>query len=205
MRAVGKRAIRSDKKREIKPTMPVTQIDGIRRLAFITRTPIKSVAEEIVIYTLNSAEIRDHIAPYIQRDITLGNVLLHGNDRRLSLRLNEDGEETERLSLRLTRDIYSLVAVLAYGLSVTPSKATALLLREGMRDYEFVERYVRSYLLNSVDEFHLREVEKVLRSVGKDESLASLLSAIVDEVKRPLVSAKEMIGEFLINNWRDRD
>lgn len=202
---MGERGERSDKKREIKPTLPVTLKDGIYRLAFITRTPVKDVAEEIVIYTLNCPKIRGNIAPYIQRDITLGNTLLHGNEKRLSLRLNEHGEETERLSLRLTRDIYSLVAVLAYGLDVTVSKATALLLREGMQDYEFVERYVRSYLLNSVDEYHLREVEKVLRSVSKDESLASLLSAIVDEVKRPLVSAKQMVGEFLINNWRERD
>lgn len=205
MIAIGERATRSDKKREIKPTLPITLKDGIYRLAFITRKPIKDLCEEIIIYTLNSAEIREIIAPYIRRDITLGNVFLHGNDERQELRLNEHGEETERLSLRLTKDIYSLVAVLSYGLDVTVSKTTALLLREGMKDYEFVERYVRSYLLNSVDEYHLREVEKVLRSVSKDESLASLLSAIVDEVKRPIVNAKQMIGEFLINNWRDRD
>ncbi|MGX9136169.1 hypothetical protein ACWV26_17775 [Rummeliibacillus sp. JY-2-4R] len=200
-----KRAVRSDKKRDVKPTVPISLKDKIYRLAFITNSPVKNVAEDLVIYSLNSAEVRDNIAPYVRRDVRLGNTFLNGSTKREQLPINLREEETERLSMRLPQKVHNSVAAIAYGLDCTISKATATLLLEAIDDFDFINRYVKAYLENSLDDYHLREVEKIVKSVGEHESLASILGAIIEEIKRPVASAKEMIGEFLINNWRDND
>lgn len=102
-----------------------------------------------------------------------------------------------------------MVNVLSYGLDCSVSKACALLLYEGMNDFEFVNEYVKKYLADNLDEHHLREVEKIVSYVEKEngenkDSWAAVLSAMIDELKRPVVTAKEFIGEFLINNWQDK-
>lgn len=198
-----KRATRSDRKRDVKPTVPISLKDKIYRLAFITNKAVKNVAVDLVIYSLNSAEVRDNIAPYVRRDVRLGNTFLNGSTKREELPINLRNEETERLSLRLPQTIHNSVAAVAYGLDCTISKATATLMFEAINDFEFLNRYVKAYLEDNLDDYHLRELEKIIESTDESESLASILGAIIDEIKRPVANAKQLIGEFLINNWRD--
>ena len=199
---------RSDKKRDVKPTIDVNLKDAIYRLSFVTRTPVKEVCEELCLYSINNRKTRDNISNYIRRDIRLDNTFFNGNREREELPINTKGE-TERISLRLTSEVHEMVNVLAYGLDCTVSKACALLLHEGMNDFEFVNHYVRKYLEDSLDEHTLREVEKIVSYVEKEngeskDSWAAVLSAMVDEVKKPVITAKEVVGEFLISNWRDK-
>lgn len=198
---------RSDKKRDVKPTIDVNLKDAIYRLSFVTRTPVKEVCEELCLYGLNNRKIRDNISIYIRRDIRLGNTFFNGNKNREAFPTS--GEENERISLRLTSEIHEMVNVLAYGLDCSVSKACALLLHEGMNDFEFVNQYVRKYLADSLDEHTLREVEKIVSYVEKEngkskDSWAAVLSAMIDEVKKPVITAKEVVGEFLVSTWRDK-
>lgn len=198
---------RSDKKRDVKPTIDVNLKDAIYRLSFVTRTPVKEVCEELCLYSLNNRKIRDNISIYIRRDIRLGNTFFNGNKDREGLPTS--GQENERISLRLTSEVHEMVNVLAYGLDCSVSKACAMLLHEGMNDFEFVNQYVRKYLADSLDEHTLREVEKIISYVEKEngeskDSWAAVLSAMIDEVKKPVITAKEVVGEFLISTWRDK-
>lgn len=204
METIGERATRSDKKRDVKPTVPISLKDKIYRLAFITNSPVKNVCVDLVIYSLNSSEVRDNIAPYVRRDVRLGNSFLNGSAKRGELPLNLNKEETERLSMRLPQTVHNSIAAVAYGLDCTISKATATLLHEAIDDFDFLNRYVKAYLENNLDDYHLRELEKIIESTDESESLTSVLGAIIDEIKRPVINAKQMIGEFLINNWRDK-
>lgn len=198
---------RSDKKRDVKPTIDVNLKDAIYRLSFVTRTPVKEVCEELCLYSLNNRKIRDNISIYIRRDIRLGNTFFNGNKNREAF--TTSGEENERISLRLTSEVHEMVNVLAYGLDCSVSKACALLLNEGMNDFEFVNGYVRKYLEDSLDEHTLREVKKIVSYVEKEngeskDSWAAVLSTMIDEVKKPVITAKEVVGEFLVSTWRDK-
>lgn len=198
---------RSDKKRDVKPTIDVNLKDAIYRLSFVTRTPVKEICEELCLYSLNNRKIKDNISIYIRRDIRLENTFFNGDREREEIP-NTRGE-SERISLRLTSEVYEMVNVLAYGLDCSVSKACGLLLHEGMSDFEFVNEYVRKYLEDNLDEQTLREVEKIVTYVKKEngeskDSWAAVLSAMIDEVKKPVITAKEVVGEFLISNWRDK-
>lgn len=199
---------RSDKKRDVKPTIDVNLKDAIYRLSFVTRTPVKEVCEELCLYSLNNRNIRDNISNYIRRDIRLDNTFFNGKRDRKEMPIIASGD-SERISLRLTSEVHEMVNVLGYGLDCSVSKACALLLHQGMNDFEFVNEYVRKYLADSLDEHTLREVEKIVSYVEKEngeskDSWAAVLSAMIDEVKKPVITAKEVVGEFLISNWRDK-
>lgn len=199
---------RSDKKRDVKPTIDVNLKDAIYRLSFVTRTPVKEVCEELCLYSINNRKIRDNISIYIRRDIRLGSTFFNGDREREEMPINTRGE-SERISLRLTSEVYEMVNVLAYGLDCSVSKACALLLHQGMNDFEFVNEYVHKYLADSLDEHTLREVEQIVSYVEKEngeskDSWAAVLSAMIDEVKKPVITAKEVVGEFLVSTWRDK-
>ncbi len=70
---------RSDKKRDVKPTIDVNLKDAIYRLSFVTRSPVKEVCEELCLYSLNNRKIRDNISVYMRRDIRLGSTFFNGN------------------------------------------------------------------------------------------------------------------------------
>lgn len=205
MKEEWRRQVRSDRKRDIKPTIDISLHDAIYRLSYITRTPVKDVCEAICVYGINSSAIRGKLAVYFRRNIRINNTLYNGNLDRKQITKRTSNGVCERISLRLSKDDHEVVNALAYGLDCSTSRACALLLEQGMKDFDFVDNYVRKHLEDSLDDKRLQELKKVMRYVsGKDaeiDSWASLLSAIVDEVKKPVSSTKELVSEFLINTW----
>jgi len=203
---VGQRKERSDKKRDVKPVISIELKDAIYRLAYITQTPIKDVAERMINHAITEREIIDNLSQSFRRDVRINNTLHHGHiqNRRISKR--EEGER-ERITLRLTQRTYEVVAVLAYALDVSASRVCALLLDESMHDFRFVNGYVNRYLSGKLSESQMRELRDILRYVNEYEddqmTLASLLSSIVDEVSAPVTRMKDAVSEFIVKSWRD--
>ena len=178
------RKVRSDKKRDIKPTISLELKDSIYRLAFITRTPVKDVCELLVKNVLfENEDIIKDLSRNFRRDIRINNTLYVGHLKNERIAKIEDGE-TERISFRLTNEDYEIIYALSYALDCSVSRVASILFYESITDAVFIERYVESYL-DSLDKSRKKELKQLLKyirkEIGESYSLADLLSYLVDE------------------------
>ena len=68
-----KRKVRSDKKRDVKPTISSNLKHCIYRLSYITSTPVKDVAETLCEKGLRSRKVMDYLSTYFRRDLKFAN------------------------------------------------------------------------------------------------------------------------------------
>lgn len=197
---------RSDKKVDVKPTIPLELKDAIYRLSYILKIPVMYVAERLVTYAINNTGIRSDIGMHFQRPVYIDGILYHGSlaNTPIIKRLNKG--EAERIHLRIKQPVAEVLAAFAYALNCSQSKACAILLEASMNDVDFINRYVQQHLERNLDETRMGELRVFMRSINHkkvdQDSWAALLSYMVDEVKKPLESAKEVVNEFIINHWK---
>lgn len=203
----GKRQ-RSDKKRDVKPTILVELKDAVYRLSYITKTSVKDVVEQMIIHSINSRKIVDDLSKYFRRQIHMNDTIFRGNIGMPRIAKREEGER-EQVTTRLKQRDYEIVSALAYALDVSPTRVCAILLDAAMRDFHFINSYVRKYLTTELTPGQLNELQKILLFVNNDDeieeklSLADLLSLIVNEVSTPITKLKDTVNDFIIKNWRD--
>lgn len=206
MSRVGERKIRSDKKRDVKPTISLDLKDAIYRLSYITQTPVKDVCEQLVLYAVKDSKIFEDLSLYFVRDIRIRNTL-HLGDREIKPIAKREYTASERITLRLTQHDYEILTRLAYALDVRPTRVCAVLLKMGMSDFRFVNNYVARYLhgrLTDSQTKELSEIARYLRKVTNEKyTLASLLSVIVEEVSAPITRVKDAVDEFIVKYWRE--
>ena len=206
MKRVAQRKVRSDKKRDVKPTINLALKDAIYRLAYITQTPVKDVCEQIVRYTINDRDVIEELALKFVRDVRIANTLYIGHRAIITINKREFCENS-RVTLRLNAVDYEVLTRLAYALDCRPTRVCAVLLDAGMRDFRFINNYVMRYLdgkISDKDTKELREIVRYMNGVtGEQHTLASILSAIVDEVSAPIGRVKDAVSEFIVKNWRD--
>lgn len=206
MSKVGQRKQRSDKKKDVKPTVKLELKDAIYRLSHITQTPVKAVAEQMVDYAINERDVTDNLSQSFRRNIRINNTLYRGSIDNVHVGRRETGV-CERLTLRLTQQSYEGVSVIAYALDVSPSRVCALLLDASMHDFRFINTYVSRYLNSQVSPEQMKELRNILRYSNEDVddymTWAAFLSAIVDEVSAPVTRIKDAVSEFIVRNWRD--
>lgn len=207
MGRVGSRKTRSDRKRDIKPTVPAELRDCIYRLAFITDRPIKDVVESILIEGSQRKKPLGHISQYFIRDVRVGNSLYMGDRERTPVSKRAAGVKTVRISTRVTQDMYGSLEGISYAMGCSVSRACALLLDATLRDVEFVDGFAREYIEQHVDAERMAELKKVLKYINAgnpyDERLswATLLSFLVDEVKEGAEKLQDTVTEFVVNRW----
>lgn len=208
MGRVVKRKTRSDKKRDVKPTVDINLKDAIYRLSFITKTPVKDVAEIMIEHAFNNREIINGISISFRRDIRLDSTLYKGHIDNPHIGRRIPGVN-ERLTVRLTQQSFEVVSALAYALDVNSSRVCAILLDASMRNFDFINSYINKYLKSELSPYQLKELKNLLRYVneGIEEkiNLATLLSYIIDEVNAPIVNVKDAVTDFVIHHWRDNE
>ncbi len=204
---MGERKQRSDKKRDIKPTVALELRDCIYRLAFITDTPIKDVIEAILLDGSKRQKPMNHLSQYFLRDIRIGRTLYLGDPDRIPLGRRGTTGKTFRLSTRVTQHMYREMESIAYVMGCSVSRATALLIDATIRDVDFVNDFVRQYLERHVDEERMRELKKVLKYINAENpyseriSYAALLSYLVDEVRVGAEKVQDTVSSFVIHHW----
>ncbi|MDV2888137.1 hypothetical protein RYX45_23525, partial [Alkalihalophilus pseudofirmus] len=72
------RKTRSDKKRDVKPTVSSNLRDCIYRLSYITQTPVKDVVEILCEKGLKSRKVVEYLSQYFRRDFQFINTLFIG-------------------------------------------------------------------------------------------------------------------------------
>jgi len=193
------RKVRSDKKRDIKPTVPLELKECVDRLCYITNRPIKDIAEEICICGLNSRKVIELLSENFRRNYTFRSTVLMGDLSRDSLQKERIKGIKERITIRFTQDVYEKINSLSYSLDVTPSKATALLLDGTFRNGEFINQYLEKHIVQELDVNRQRELKAILKFINKNNpynkevTLSALVAYYFDEIKSGLISFQDFI------------
>lgn len=199
------RKVRSDKKRDVKPTISVDLKNCIYRLSYITDTPVKDVAEIICEKGLRTRKVIEYLSHYFRREYQFMSTIYLGDLGRESLQSKYQSGKNERITTRFNQATYEDIKSLSDALDVTPTKATALLLDASIRNTNLLNAFVKTYLHGTIDKNRMKELKQVLHYVNKnnpyneDISWFTLLSMIYEEVKDGTVNVKEAI-----NNWVDK-
>jgi len=206
VKKIGESGQRSDKKRDVKPTIKLDLKDTIYRLSSLTFTPVKDVCPELCMYVINDRESIKSLSSMFKRDLRFDNTMFigHNSNKTITKKLNGYGE---RITMRLTYNQYQKVALLAFALDCTVSRTTAVLLEMSMNEVRFVNKYVKNYLKSELTESQLRQFKEILKYVNKygesQYSWASLLAHVVDEVGTPVTRIREFISDFTELKWRE--
>ncbi|MCM3169477.1 hypothetical protein [Peribacillus frigoritolerans] len=202
------RKTRSDKKRDIKPTISTNLKDCIYRLSYITNTPVKVVVEVLCEKGLKSRKVIDYLSNYFRRDFKFLNTVYMGDLERESLQRKYQSGKNERISTRFKQETYEEISLLSQALDVTPSKATSLLLDASIRNTNLLNAFVKTYLHDHIDETRMKELKQVLKYINKNNpykeeiSWFTLLSMIFEDVKDSTTNIKEVIHSW-IDKYRE--
>ena len=203
-----KRKERSDRKHDIKPTIPFQLRETICRLSYITDTPIKDVGEYITELGLESEQVLDYLSKHFKRDFNYKTTFYIGdlNVEKLTMKnINKQANSTTRITIRFKKETYEYINKLAFSLDVTPSMATALVLDASMRHSDVVNKYIKTYLKERLNGTKMKELKKILSFINdnnpydKEVTWAELLSYIYDEIK----SGANTITNT-IHSWLDK-
>lgn len=201
------RKVRSDKKKEVKPTISVQLKDTIYRISYITNTPVKDIAESLCIHGISSKKVMDVLSWNLRRSIRLDNTMYMGDLSRPALQRMGPAGECERISVRFKQCDYENLSTLAFGLSVTPSRATALLLDASIRDRDFINSYFEGYLNKQLDDRRMAELKVVLKYLNENNpyeeeiSWGMLLSYIMEEIRDGASTVADSISAY-IKKWK---
>ncbi|MEK4966785.1 hypothetical protein MKX29_03665 [Cytobacillus sp. FSL R7-0696] len=197
-----KRQTRSDKKKDIKPTISIDLKNCIYQLSYVTNQPVKDIVEILCEKGLQSRKVMEYLSQYFRRDYQFFNTTFFGQLERESLQRKYQSPKNERVSVRFTQWTYEDIRKLSDALDVTPSKATALLLDASVWNANLLNAMVKLFLHEQLDQSRMDELKRVMKYVSKNNpyneeiSWFNLLSFIFDEVKDTTTNVK-----VAINNW----
>lgn len=196
------RKIRSDKKRDVKPTVPLALKECIDRLSYITSIPIKDISEEICLYGLYSRKVIELLSEKFRRNYNFKNTLFVGDLNRESVQKQRIKGIKQRITIRFQQDVYEKINSLSYALDVTPTKATALLLDVAIRDNEFIVQFLEKNIIGELDINRQRELKAILKFINKNNpyaesvTISDLLMYYFDEIKSGLITFQEFIDRL---------
>ena len=204
-RGTKNRKVRSDKKRDVKPTISTNLKDCIYRLSYVTNTPVKDVAEIICAKGLQSRKVIEYLSNYFRRNLMFASTIYYGDLDRESLQRKYQKGKNERITIRFTQTIYEDIYKLSNALDVTPSKATALLLDASVRNTNLLNAFVKNHLHKHLDHNRMKELKAILKYINKNNpyseeiSWFALISMLIEEFKDSTSSIKE-----IIHSWIDK-
>lgn len=191
---------RADKKRQVKPLIPIDTKETIHRLSHITSTPIKDVCEFLICHVIRDKKTIDVLVTHFRRSIMIDKTFCNGNinGKHIGKRLNEPGE---LVSITFKKPDYELISALAYALDCTPTRTTAILLQHASCDVSAVNEYVYVNMRNQLTEGQIKELRKVLTYINhyNDDAVswAAILSKIVGDVRPATSKLRDLVEEFL--------
>ena len=205
MKRVGERKTRSDKKRDVKPLVKSEVKEAVMRISHITFMPIKDVCEFLTVYAANDRNTLDRLTKFIKRSVRLDNTLYNGDSEAIPI-TKRFSDSREKVTIKFKRDDFERISTLAYAMDCTPTRATAILLTQGIRNVGAVNAFVRKYLAEELTPRQMEELRQILsythRYDDDNHSWASALSAIVGDVRPAMRSLREIVDEFLRSHKR---
>lgn len=201
------RKVRSDKKRDVQPTISKELKECIYRLSYITDTPVKDVAERISIEGFRRKKVISYLSRNFRRDIRIDNTVYMGDIERLSVKKRTSRGQSERISIRFKSDMHERLSALSYALDCSVARACALLLDATVRDVNFINDFAYEYLNEQVDKQRMDELKKVLQYINSENpyeeeiSWSVLLSYLMKEVKVHAEKVQDTVTDFIVKTW----
>lgn len=190
----GERKVRLDKKRDVKPMIPVHLKKTIYRLSDICDLPVKDIAVILCAEGIHSKEVMELLKPNFRRGVRLGNTIYFGNLDNPSLQRKKDKGFHERITIKFETADFENIALLAHALAVTPSRATALLLDASIRDPDFIHTLMRVHSKRKrLTEEHKADLKKVIKYINSDNPYKSVIT---------WADILIYVGDFVVNGWR---
>lgn len=199
------RKVRSDKKRDVKPTVHISLHETISRISYITNQPMKDVAEYLCVRGLNSRKTIELLSTKFRRDYSFKNTVFIGDLEIAPERVVRISGARKRLTIRFTQETHDAIGDLAYALDLTISSTTALLLDVTVKNNDIIESFFAKHIISSLDANRKEQLKEVLRYIKKDNPYASddeitlggLISYIIEEMMDYTVNAKKAIERWL--------
>lgn len=199
------RKVRSDKKKDVKPTVDLELYNCVSRISHITYKPMKDVGEAFCLHGLYSRKVIDYLSKSFRRNYDFESTVYIGDPAIESKRVKKKANETARLTMRFLQKDYDQIAELAYSLDTTISSATSYLLHASVQDTDIVNEYVSQYVEDQLDDNRKKQLKLVLEYIRKENpytmneiTLAQLLSYIMDNV---IGHSRDM--KRAVENWLD--
>lgn len=202
------RKVRSDKKKEVKPSLSTELKEAIYRISYITQTPVKDIAVLLCDKGFVSPDVMSYLSPQFRRTVRLKNTMYMGDLERPSLRTRSLPGKTEKITIKFEQSSYENICMLAYALDVTPTRATALLLHTSLHHSDILNKYIQEHLKGHLSVPRMKELRKVLLYLNANNthdaevSWITFLSYLYDDVKNGDLTVSESIQEFL-SRWRN--
>ncbi len=191
---------RSDKKKEVKPTIQTELFEIISRISYITNTPLKTVAETILQKCFHSTTVADQLSSNFVRDYWIGQTLYVGNHDFTARRtISISGSKTRRISLRLNASDQNELSKVAYSLNLTLTSASALLLDIAIYETNFIHEYVFNYVDSTLDDKRKAQLKLLISSIheqlepGQSSGLTLMLNRIVESAGNTVAAIESFL------------
>lgn len=198
------KAPRKDKKRDVRPTISKKLYVTIDRISYITRMPIKDVAEELCERGMEKANVIDHISSYFQRSYWHKSTFYNedlGNKKFLGAKAIKG--DKQRITIRFSQIFHERLYHLAYALDTSVSSATGFLLFASCKDADIVNDIVEKCMSDHLDEARVKELKEVVKYINKSNpyseevSFVHLISYLMDE----LMKSTEDTFKRAVDKW----
>lgn len=205
-----RRKTRSDKKRDMRPTISTENYECLSRISYITNSPIKQVGETFCKLALITTPIIDSLSGFFLRDYwSTANVLYPGHyDNEKYPVVRKPGRI--RVTIRLRQQDYDKIQRLAFSLSITPHATAAILLEKALQTPEIVDAFISHRVRRELDSRRMRELREVFKYINANQPVSrqitftAFISAIYESVKNAGISAGNQLREKIIR-WLDSD
>lgn len=167
------RKTRSDKKREVKPTISAYIKRNLFTLAKIVDLPLKDVALIMIGDGLFDDRVLKEFQPLMVSNFCIGNTTYIGNRENHPISIKYRGGK-EKISIRFPSIVYENLRNLSFAIGAPPTTTASLMLRKAMFNSSFMESHVIEYSrhienVQRVDELK-RFIEYLPNTIPKEDS-----------------------------------
>lgn len=139
------RKVRSDKKVDVKPTLPSQMKRYLYDICFLSEEHVKDVAEKLCLVAIQYRPIIDVLRPNFRRNYIFENTVMMGNADLERMDTSIKGS-TGKVTIKFKKADFDRIADLAYALDVTPTTAAGLLIRNALSNKEFLGLYTTHHV-----------------------------------------------------------
>jgi uncharacterized protein YjaZ len=196
---------RCDKKRDCKPTIPISLYETLSRISYITKTPLKTVGETFIIDGLTQTSVLDKFETQFVRNYWYSPNLLYKGTGYInqSKIIRIPNEEKKKISLRFEQTHYDKLSDFAHALDYTTTSGASLLLQAATHNTLVVQRYIESYVERNLDAQRKKQLKEVIQYINKNSGsdlhypLASLIDLIVERFMKNTHNLKKAVDDYL--------
>lgn len=201
------RKIRSDRKRDVKPVIPVDLYDCIARISYVTNRPIKHVGETLLIEGLCNKNVLDDLSSLFRREYRHLNefgdpIIYPGDPNRIPIKVDRGDGNRARLSMRFHQEVHDQLCSLSYALDLTVSSASVVLIQ-----YAFINdlglAYIERNIEETLDPKRLEQLKEILKFMNQFNSpddritIPKLLAYLANQIYNETKTVKDVLYEFI--------